>query len=212
MTVIQQQELTEELLEKVRIFVDSDALAFFDVPRKPFFRRATDVAKLENNYFHTVLDRWSYAQKVNFSVEKYKVHYFTIGDYASPFCTVSVTGPCIVYCAYTTGEDGGIKSSGVYHAFVTPSEEAFQKNYFKLIDTVRSRPGEIITVKVAGREYSREYCEETKNKLIKLLAVKDVKIKLENISLGGPIRIIEFYPQTGQLATRYYNEKQKTII
>jgi hypothetical protein len=217
MTGIQQQELTEELLQKVRIFVDNDALAFFDINHHSLLKKLgidkpTDVAEIENKPFEFIFYEDPYTQKVNFSVKENKIHYFRVGNYLNPFCTVSVTGPCILFCGYTTEKDGGVKSSGIYHALSMPPEEAFQKRYFKLIDTVRSNPNERVIVKAAGRNYSEEDCEKIREDLIELSTVKDVEIKPEHILLGGPVRINEFYPQKGQLVTCFYDGKEKTTL
>lgn len=198
------QELEKQLLSTVRIFVDNDALAFFDVNNPP--NKPTDVAKIIHNPTEVFRN-----QQYNFLVEE--INYFSIGEYKDSLCTVSVTGPCIVFCAYTN-ENGRIKSSGVYHAESMPPQQTFQERLYKLIDTVRSNPNEQVTVKATGSDAIEKELQKLRDDIINLLAAKDVKIKPEHILLGGKdCRVTEFHPLSGQLITCFeYRELYKTII
>jgi len=203
MTGLQQQELTGELLPKIRIFVDNDALVFFDVPNPP--SKSTDIAKIENE---PIKENWD--QKHNFLVCEKETHYFRTGQYNALFCTVSVTGSCIVFCGYTTHGDGMIKPSGVYHAESLPPTKTFQKRLYKLIDTVQPVPNGQITLKAVGNDYKGEDLRKLRRDLAKILTAKNVKIQPKHLILGGKSwRVTEFYPQNSQVVTYFDDGKQK---
>ena len=91
--------------------------------------------------------------------------------------------------------------------------EFFQNKLYKLINTVRLEPHERITVKASGSNEDGKDLQKLREDITKILAVKDVKIELEHLLLGGDAyRITEFYPQSGQLTTYFSNSKQKTIL
>lgn len=230
------QELEEQLLSMPRIFVDNDALVFFDVNNHGN-KEPISVAEIKGKPTKKL-----YGQEYNYLVDEKEICYFRTDGYEDHFETVSVTNPCIVFCAYATDENGRIKSSGVYHAAsmpffdvirefliarsgvyhaasMPPSEE-FQKRLYKLIDTVKSGSDGRITVKAAGSDAAENYLQEIRDDLTELLAARDIKIEPEHLLLGGGLvnrltefhRITEFHPQTGQLITYLSNSNQKTVL
>lgn len=200
------QELEKQLLPKVRIFVDNDALAFFDVKNPPS----------EPTYVADIKDRpmkIRYFKPYNFLVEFDKTHYFRVGEIENSVGTISITTSCIVFAAFTTDDNGKVKSSGVYHAVRKVPFEGYKERLYKLIDTVRLEPDDIVTFKAAGSDDDEEYCQRIRKYLTEISSEKGVKIKPEYLIIGGSWdRITEFYPKTGQLVTYFSNSEQKTII
>lgn len=192
------QELEKQLLPPIRIFVDNDALAFFDIIKS---KSPIDVEKIKQEPIKNL-----HGQPYVFLVEEAKTNYFRIGGHKSPLYTVSVTTPCIIFCAYTT-ENGRIKSSGVYHWNASSLEDKLHE----LIDTITSTHDEQVTVKAAGREKD-DQCY--RNKITEILVEKNVKIEPSYLLLGGgKYRVTKFYPQSGQLITYLeYKPQHKTII
>lgn len=203
----------KELIKKRRkeypmpmIFVDNDALAFFDVNKST--NGTTDVAELNDKSIKEF-----YGQLYNFLVHPKQDHYFRTDNYKGPLRTISVTSPCIVFCAFITDGNGGIKRSGVYHADTMPPKDFFQNRLYELIETVRLEPHERVTVKAAGSDGSKKHLQEIREDITKILAAKDIEIELEHLLLGGgSYRRTEFYPRTGQLVTYFSNSQQKTIL
>ena len=188
------------------IFVGNDALAFFDANESP--NRKTNVVELKHKSINKIC-----GQPYNFFVYQKQESCFTISDYQGPLKTVSFTSPCTVFCAFVKDENGKIKHSGVYHAESMPPNAFFYSRLYKLIDTVRLEPDEKVTVKASGSNKDGKDLQKLKEDITKILAVKDVKIELENLLLGGnSYRITEFYPQNGQLITYFSNSKQKIIL
>lgn len=203
---VQMQELEKQLLSMPRIFVDNDAIAFFDVNN--FDEELISVAEIKDEPAEKL-----YGQQYNHLVNEDKIHYFRTDGYEGPFGTVSVTTSCIVFCSYITDENGRIKSSGVYHAESMPPSEEFQKRLYKLIDTVKLELDGTVTVKVAGSDRDERGLQKIREDLTKILAAKDVKIEPEHLLFGGgSYRITEFYPRNGQLISYFSNSEQKTIL
>lgn len=200
----------KSLLPVPRIFVGNDAIAFFDVNNPD--KKPISIAEVKGKPTKEL-----HGQQYNHLVQKDETHYFRTDDYGDHLQTVSVASTCVVICAYTTGETGRVKSSGVYHSIMSSSLE---DRLYKLIDSVRPEPTESVIVKAAGGsplkvvingiDCSKKYTQ--RDSLPYLLAKRGVTIKPEHILLGGFMRIVEFYPRSGQLITYFANSEQKNVL
>jgi len=198
----------------VRIFVENDAVALFDTRITASglsglttkILGPTDVAKAAKNPVY-----YLHEQPYNFLVRECKVRHFRTREYSEPLCTVSVTSPCIVFCAYTT-EDSGVKSSGVYHAYSMPPTISFQERLYTLIDAVRPKPGEDIIVKAIGSDKSEKDLKNLRSNIERVLAGRKIETNSSHFLLGGPCRVTEFYPLSGELVTRLEGSEQKAVI
>lgn len=202
------EERLHQLPQYPRIFVGNNGIAFFDVNNPPV--EPTDVVKIKDLPAEIMYSEEHYCQIYNFYVKERETHYFTTNNYKGNLETVSVTAPCIVFCAYTIDKNGGVKSSGVYHAHSMPPKKFFKDRLYKLIDTVRSTHNEDIIMKGAGRSESEDL-KKIKKDLEKILAEKGVKIKPEDLLLGGSkYRITEFHPKRGKLVTYFTDKERRT--
>jgi hypothetical protein len=198
------ERIEENLDSTPIIFVENNALAFFDVkkPRKG----PLNVQKIKEINMKTL-----YKQPYRFSA--FSEDYFTTSSYIGPLWTVSVTTPCIVFSAHTIDNRGEVKSSGVYHAEDLPPGVPFQKKFFKLVDTVKSNPNEDVIIKAAGSNFKKRNLEDLKYGLEQVLKMKDLEIKPEHQVLGDiSYRVTEFHPLSGQMITYHDNSGEKTIL
>jgi len=196
----------KQLFSIPRIYVDNNALAFFDVENPS--ERITNIQEIKGN---PVKSNWN--QDYNFSVLKEQTHYFRTKRQSGSLSTVSVTGPCIVFCAFTMGKTGRPKSSGIYHAYSLPPSERFESRLKRLIDEVRKRPYEKVIVKAAGGNGYTKETQETERDISILLDERDAVMDPKYFLLGhGRIRVTEFYPMTGQLITWPDRKSDKKIV
>ncbi len=199
------------VLESGIIFVDNDALAFFNVNDPP--NESMYVAKSEHNP-----PRVLYDQPYDLLVGYDRVNYFITEHSELALGTVSVTSPCIVFGAFTTDGDGKIKSSGVYHAASMPPSKFFKNRMHTLIDTVRTEHGERVVVKAAGgnEEWSIDGSIglwRIRKDIKKILAEEGVERGSDYVLLGGrKMRITEFDTRTGELITYFNNSIRRTVL
>lgn len=200
---------SEELLLEPRIFVANDGMAFFDVnnPKK----EPTNIAEIVDKQVYEL-----YWQPYNYLVGKGETHYFETNGYKGHTETISVTTYCIVLCAFTRDKNGRIKSSGVYHyrSFSSFSLIKLPSMAYKLIHSLRTRPDETVTVKAAGGKGSEEDLQIDRFNLTWVLGAMGVEIQPHHLVLGGDSyhRKTEFHPETGQLVTYFYNEKEAIVL
>lgn len=187
------------------IFVGNDSLALFDAPNSD---KQIEIRGIKDNPLQMY-----FGQPCRFIVDDDEVRYFRIGHYRGPLWTVSVTGGCVVFCAYTTDENGDIKSSGVYHAMNDPPSNSFRNKLNHLVDNVRGESGGPVTVKAAGNNYghkeagfrwprdAEEYFREYREMVGEVLADSGVVVKPSQFVLGGArrYRITSFHPLSGAL-------------
>ncbi len=224
------QALKKELLPAVEIFVENDAFAFFDVKEPTlspgqeadkWFGKGDsiekaemiDVEKIKYNPFDI---HWK--QPYNFLVDENCIRYFRRGNYEGRLWTVSVTTPCIVFCAYTN-EDARTKPSGVYH-FCPPYphdssdyKRRLTNNLSNLVDTVRRTEGEEVIVKGIGGDCDKLSQQEIRDVILKTLNRKGLKAKPSHFMLGeGYDRITEFHPNINRLVTYFDNSEDRTVL
>jgi hypothetical protein len=214
------EELRREHLENQsrlkypRIHVDNSGIAFFDVNRTA--KHVVDVSGITGG---TVLDACE-GELYNFLVPEDSTRYFRIGDYGGQLSTVSFTRPCVVFAAFTSNDDGGIGSSGVYHAelggyaYKNFQSEFFYRRLSKLISTIRTGKDEVV-VKAAGFCETGDDLKTTANAFEAYFASLDVGIERRNFLLGGSgnrLRITEFHPKTGKLVTYLHNSEKRTVL
>lgn len=190
-----------------RIFVENDAIAFFDV-EKPKSRviDVSDISKISKGELHS--------QLYNFLIGKKEASYFETHNHKEDVRTVSVTTPCIVFCAYINNGDGTLKSSGVFHsdkrAYLTDGLD-------KLIDGVRSNSDVPVILKAVGGDCTTKYRGEEGMKEIRdyLRALRNEKNIFMDPSYmlftEGYCRITEFDPKTGQVIT-YLKGERKAVL
>ncbi len=201
------QQLETEIIQRVTIFVDNDAFAFFNALNTP--KSPTPVKVIDEEPLQKL-----FGQLYNFMLLR-ETHYFRTGGYNGEVRTVSVTTPCIVICAFTKYQDGRIRSSGVYHANTFSPTSLFQNRLYKLVNTVRVEPNQAVTIKAAGGHGNGKRLQELRNDIRHFMSQKSVEVYEKNVLLGGnsSYRVTKFYPQTGELVTYYLgNSKQKTIL
>jgi hypothetical protein len=198
-------ELIEELKPIQRIYLSNDSFAFFDIDKPG--KEPINVAFIEDKSYNLY-----YGQPHNYLVDKRETQYFNTTNYEGNLYTVAVTGPCIVFCAYTN------KSSGVYHAQDTRTK-FLQENLCKLINSVKSTPAEEVIIKAAGASswIREDELEEIKKEIKRILTEQGVEVKQNNLVLtykkdNLTSRITKFYPKTKELTTHLSGSKNKKII
>jgi hypothetical protein len=224
------QTLKKELSSAVGIFVETDAFAFFDVngptisPEQEVGKWFDEDGNIENNEIvdiEKIKDNpieHLYNQPYNFLVDENCIRYFRRGDYKGRLWTVSVTTPCIVFCAYTARNIRN-KPSGVYHFYppYPPDNLLFKsrlrKNLSNLIDTVRQTEREEVIVKAVGGDYDELSPQEIRDAIVKTLKTKNLKAEPSYFLLEeGHHRITEFHPNIDKLITYFENSEDKTIL
>jgi hypothetical protein len=215
------QEMEKELFPPVSIFVNNDGFAFFDVNKcLPTHQKLDKMIEFEGDTIvdneivdiETIKDSpisYTYSQPHNFSVCNCHVRYFRIGKFKGDLSTVSVTGSCIMFCAYTT-ENGSIKSSGVYHhvPFIPYFKDKLRNKLSRLIDTVRTAKEEVFVKAIGGNE-NKEVSENVIRFIEEVLRYKEVSSESSNFLIGGrcPVmRITKYYPLSGNLVSYIANE------
>ena len=180
------------------IFVGNDALAFFNV-------RDADVAHIITSDFKPEDAGKLDGQDYNFFVEHDTSQYFKPRGHSDDLKTVSVTGPCIVFAAYTRKKFGIFEwahSSGIYHALSLPPEEAFYERLDTLIDTIQSSSNQQVFIKAAGNN-SEEKIETIRSNITNHLSGRGIPIDPEHLLLGqGHYRVTHFYPFSQKLVTQ----------
>ena len=175
-----------------RIFVDNDALAFFNVYVKG--KEVLDLSKLLGE------EKEKYGEYYNFMVEKNSACYFNTTNHNGNIRTVSVATSCIVFGAYTINKKGEIQHSGVYHALSIPHEERFKHKLYQLIDAIRQDKYTSVRIKAAGSDKEGIDIKEIIDELNRLMKDKNLELDIDNSVLGGGYhRVIEFDPLSGQL-------------
>ena len=200
----------DDLLVIPRIFVDNDAIVFFDVPNPDG----------EPTSIEDVLDRperFSCSEIHNYIVDYKKPDYFSTNGYEGDIETVSVTDPCIVFCAFTT-YNGQIRYSGVFHAAsIPPGSKFFEQRAELLVNTIRQNSEDIVIVKGVGREGSTKSNRDirrVRKSVTKIFANLGVEIAYgDNLRLGGgEWRITRFRPRTGELVTHFIDGMDKIVL
>lgn len=118
-------------LKYPRIFVDNDGTAFFDAKQKPSDEEM-DISKIIGN--KVLQDE---GELFNEYVPMNHIRHYKIGNYSGELSTVSVTGPCIVFAAFTAENNDGIRRSGVYHAQSSCGSSDFLYYMYMLMRTVK---------------------------------------------------------------------------
>ena len=208
-----------------RIFVENDALVFFNVP-SPWGRPGdkytlVDILR-EPEKFSKLKNGTGYAinLKADFSVQENSTSFFNTENYHGRIETASCITPCIVFCAFTRNQDKSIKSVGVYHASrpfsmyleKEPFEERIKEikcDFFSLIHNVKEHPSENKErVTVIGNGFADNDTKETKvifDYVNELMRKKGLVMVKKNFVLGGDGRNVGYEIKDGELKMVKYN-------
>lgn len=192
------------------IFVGNDSLAYFNISN-------TEVMPTVTGDFKPEYAGKSWGQDYNFFVEPDTSQYFEPRGHSGDLRTVSRTGPCIVFAAYTRKKLGIVEwlhRSGVYHALSLPPEEDFYERLDTLIDTIQSGSDQQVFIKAAGNNHSEEKIETIRSDITSHLSSRGISIDPEHLLLGSDhCRVTHFYPFSQKLVTRDgHHPYEKTTI
>jgi len=207
--ILEFEKLGLPSLKIPRIFIANDAIAFFDVYNPK--TKPIDVSTIVKRSTK-VHDEQQYNYMVASLFEGINVEYFDTHNYEEEIRTVSVTTPCIIFCAYTNNGDGTVRSSGVFHSLGNLN---LREGLDKLINGVKSNSNEKIIIKAAGGDTEHRNTKDLDEirDYLRMLQKNDGVFTDPAYLLfeKGSWRVTEFNPRSGQLIT-YLNKEDKTIL